>query len=65
MDTPCHTPLTLEYYNYAMWVGHPKSGLMVVFGVVRLQGGQPAAVYNPLGYPMPYGPDFHAQVDTK
>jgi hypothetical protein len=29
-----------------------------VLGVARPQGGQPAAVFFPLGYPFPYGPVF-------
>jgi hypothetical protein len=30
---------------------------MAVSGVAHLQGGRPAAVFYPLGYPTPYGPD--------
>jgi hypothetical protein len=35
--------------------GPPQNGLTVAFRVARLQGGQPAAVLYPLGYPTPYG----------
>jgi hypothetical protein len=39
---------------------NPKT-FMAVSGVVRTQGGRPAAVFYPLGYPTLYGPgrDFH------
>jgi hypothetical protein len=39
-----------------LWVGHPPNGLTAVWGVARPQGGRPAAVFFPLGYPFPYGP---------
>jgi hypothetical protein len=32
------------------------AGCKAVWGVARPQGKQPAAVFFPLGYPMPYGP---------
>jgi len=34
----------------------PPNGLTAVLGVARPQGGWPAAVFFPLGYPTPYGP---------
>ena len=37
--------------------GHPRNGLMVIWGVSRSQGRRPAATFYPLGYPMPYRPD--------
>jgi hypothetical protein len=39
---------------YALRVGHPRNGLMAVSGVARPLGGQPAAVFYPLGHPTPY-----------
>jgi hypothetical protein len=35
--------------------GPPRNGLTVASRVARLQGGQPADVLYPLGYPTPYG----------
>jgi hypothetical protein len=37
--------------------GPPPNDLTVVWGVAGPQGGRPAAVFFPLGYPFPYGPD--------
>jgi hypothetical protein len=48
----CHAQLL-----YALRAGHPPNGLMAIWGVARPQGGHPAAVFFPLGYPFPYGPD--------
>jgi hypothetical protein len=42
---------------YALRAGHPPDGLTAVWGVARPQGGQPAAVFFPLGYPFPYKPE--------
>jgi hypothetical protein len=41
---------------YALQAGHPPNGLTAVWGVARPQGGRPAAIFFPLGYPFPYGP---------
>jgi hypothetical protein len=50
----------------------PPNRLMAVWGVARPQGGRPAAIFFPLGYPFPYGPgsrdwvgEFHDQGDAK
>jgi hypothetical protein len=52
---------------YALQAGHPPNGLMAVWGVARSQGGRPAAVFFPLGYPFPYEPECeggrHCQAD--
>jgi hypothetical protein len=44
----------------------PQTALRL-FGVARPQGGWPPAVFFPLGYPFPYGPDgkFLDQADAK
>jgi hypothetical protein len=36
--------------------GHPPNGLTGIWEVAHSQGGRPAAVFFPLGYPFPYGP---------
>jgi hypothetical protein len=40
-----------------MRAGHPQNGLTAFSGMAHPQGGQPAAVFHPLGYPTPYGLD--------
>jgi hypothetical protein len=34
----------------------PRNGLTTIYGVTRLQGGRPAAVFYPLGQTTQYGP---------
>jgi hypothetical protein len=49
---------------YALQVGHPQNGLTAVWGMARPQGGRPAAVFFPLGYPFPYGPEIHHELKS-
>jgi hypothetical protein len=48
---------------YALQAGHPPNGLTAIWGVAHPQGGRPAAVFFPLGYPFPYGPESTSQAD--
>jgi hypothetical protein len=47
---------------YALQAGHPLNGITAVSGVACPQGGWPAAVFYPLGYPTTYGPGSVALV---
>jgi hypothetical protein len=47
----CHAPPF-----YALWAGQSQNCLTALSGVACSEGGRPAAVFFPLGYPFPYGP---------
>jgi hypothetical protein len=50
--------------SYALRESHPWNGLTAVSGVACLQGRQPAAVFYPLGYPIPMVPSHTHQVSS-